>query len=198
MSNIEMIWGDLETTGLDANQDVPLELALVATDRYGRVIAEKSWLVYEHGTPDYLLGMSRLKGEKFVLDMHTENGLLDDLKNEQTYTRHVVDTLAVKWLDELAVADRTIPLSGSSVGSLDRPFILQHFPKLNMKLHYRNIDISSVKELCRLRNPILLENIQTAYSAVSNGVAHRALDDCYASIDEYLAYADEFLITEDR
>ena len=103
---------------------------------------------------------------------------------------------AVDWLIEIGVPPQSLPMAGSSIGSLDRPFALTHFPNLNGFLHYRNVDISSIKEICRRRNPELYENMMRDWEANGSEPQHRVLEDCYSSYDEYQMYLREFLIVE--
>lgn len=189
-------WVDMETTGLDAYSDVPLELGIVLTDLEGGIIAEKKWLVYEQDNERFMAGVRRGHAHPYVSQMHEESGLWDDLLVFKTYARDEVDAEAEAFLIENGVTvEQQIGMAGNSTGSLDRPFSLIHFPKLSFHLGHRNIDISSLKELCKRRNPGLFEQIKHIVEN-KEAATHRVLDDCRACINEYLTYCDEFLIVE--
>jgi oligoribonuclease len=195
--NDEIMWAwmDMETTGLEANLDVPLELGIVLSNIDGEVIAEKKWLVYEQENEDFMKGVDRGRNNTFVRSMHEESGLWDDLRVFKSYSRDEVDMQAVQFLEENGIEAGWIGMAGNSTGSLDRPFTLVHFPKLNVHLGYRNIDMSSLKELMKRLNPDLFKQLEPV---INNKAAamHRVLDDCRACIKEYLAYCNEFLLIE--
>jgi oligoribonuclease len=196
MTEITMAWVDLETTGLNANSEVPLELGIVLTDNHGCVVDQYKDLVYEYDNPEYDRAWDNMI--PYVQTMHDKSGLAKDLHHagrNAGATRHQVDYKVVEWLDDHGIEPGTLPMCGNSIGSLDRPFAIVHFPKLNEFLHYRNIDISTVKELCRRLNPTLFEQIKHIVENKENAT-HRVLDDCIASINEYLVYVDEFLMAE--
>jgi oligoribonuclease (3'-5' exoribonuclease) len=191
-----MVWIDMETTGLSAQDDVPLELGLAISDEWGKIYASIKWLVWEDAK-DFQMGIKRGRDWSFVNDMHTKSGLWRDLEGFETDVRAAVDADAVRWLKENGVEKDQLPLAGSSIGSLDRPFCLIHFPELNEFLSYRNIDISTIKELCKRNNPELYQNLEPLIGTKADAT-HRVLDDIDASIREYQVYCDEYLITADR
>jgi oligoribonuclease len=128
----------------------------------------------------------------FVRDMHRTSGLTDDLLREQLgAVRHMIDYKSIEFLDYCGIDAGTAPLCGNSIGSLDRPFVIQHFPKLNKFLHYRNIDMSSDKELLRMHRPDLYEELKPIIGTKENAT-HRALDDARASIAEYKVYLEHW------
>lgn len=190
-SNIKMCWIDLETTGLSAQNDVPLEVGLKLTDHEGYIFAEASWLVWEPNR-EYADAVASMI--PFVVDMHTKSGLIDDMKGGNT--RFGVEKRMIEFLEENDALDLALPLAGSSIGSLDRPFLLQHFPTFNTAISYRNIDISTLKELCKMNNPTLYERIVPIIGGKEDS-AHRVLSDIDASILEYRTYRDNFLFLED-
>lgn len=196
MNKAEMCFVDIETTGLDANEDVPLELGIVLTTREGDHITEWKTLVWEEGIRDFMHGYDRALHNEFVRQMHNDNDLFSDLTTFDTVTRDEAAEEAVKFLASHGVEKGLMPMAGSSTGSLDRPFTIRHLPKLNNFLSYRNIDISSIKELCKMNNPGLWEQIEPQLGSKEDA-AHRVLEDCYAAIKEYQIYRDEFLIVED-
>jgi oligoribonuclease len=197
MTDVQMAFVDMETTGLDANEDVPLELGIVLTTREGDHIAEWKVLVWEEGIRDFMHGFDRALNNEFVCQMHNDNDLFADLATFDTVTRDEAAEQAVEFLILHGVEEKIMPMAGSSTGSLDRPFTIRHFPKLNNFLSYRNIDISSIKELLKLNNPGLWEKIEPQLGSKEDA-AHRVLEDCYAAIKEYQIYRDEFLIVEDK
>lgn len=197
LSKLEFAWVDMETTGLEANKDVPLELGIILSTNDDQIVASKSWLIWEE-TEDFTAGLRRGHANDFVRSMHQKSGLWNDLANhpELCHSRATVDGLATKWLMQLGVHRQQLPMAGSSIGSLDRPFALVHFPLLNEFLHYRNVDISTLKEICRRRNPKLYENIMERWRSESGEADHRVISDCYASYGEYQMYLEEFLMVE--
>jgi oligoribonuclease len=192
-TKVEMVWLDMETTGLDALQDVPLEVGIILTDRWGNIVKDGKvkYLVWEDA-PAFSEAVHRGRSTEVVNDMHVKSGLWDDLENETHMTRRTVDQMLISFLKNHGVEKGTMPMCGSSVGSLDRPFVIRHFPRLNKFLHYRNIDISTVKELCKLLNPEIYEQIKP-FIGTKEDALHRVMDDCLASIHEYNVYQDEFL-----
>lgn len=189
---------DIETTGLDANKNIPLEFGIKLIDKEGFVFAEKSWLISEP-TLDWQIEMGMGAADKFVGPMHEKSGLWNDLleqRGKTTLTREELDVALCDFLGDNEVRFGKVPMLGNSIGSLDRPFCLIHFPKFNETLSYRNIDISSFKEMCKAHNPSLFENLRPIIGDKSNAT-HRVLDDIDACIVEYRAYVDNFFFTED-
>ena len=192
MPEVEMFWIDLETTGLDANWDVPLEMAVVLTDKHGNTIDSWDTLVWDDGERQYQDAWNEMPD--IVKAMHQQSGLtaaLNDPHGDAPLSRQEVDRMVVNWLARHGVEPFTLPMSGSSVGSLDRPFVIQHFPSLNKFLHYRNIDISSTKEIVRMHRPALLEDAEAELGTKADSF-HRALQDTLASIKEYQFYLRHF------
>ena len=186
---------DMETTGLDARHEVPLEVGIKLIDVFGEVYAEESWLVYEEGKT---YENARNEADPFVQNMHVASGLWVDLDTArssaiQVNTRAEADESMCKWLDDQGVRFGTLPMMGNSIGSLDRPFALIHFPNLNNTLSYRNIDMSTVRLLLKANNPGLWENVEPLVGGSADS-QHRVLDDIDACIREYKVYRDEFLI----
>lgn len=191
-----MCWFDIETTGLDANKDVPLEMGIVLTDDWGGEIASAKCLIMETNFV-YEIGITRGKANNYVRNMHEESGLWDDLACYPKLTRNETELKMIQFLKDWGVEAGTLAMCGNSIGSLDRPCTLVHFPNLNEFLHYRNIDMSTIKEICRRVNPGLFENIKP-FVENKEAATHRVLDDCRASIREYQVYLEEFLIVGDE
>lgn len=193
---ITMAWVDLETTGLDAESEVPLEVGIKLTDDQGFVIAEKAWLVHDE-TGQFKMKIAQAAAHEIVGPMHQKSGLWDDLAERETREYDSVfntDALLVEWMEKQN-APEGLPMVGNSIGSLDRPFCLIHFPLFNEYLGYRNIDMSTLKELCKRHNSALYENLLPIIGTKADA-KHRVLDDIDASITEYRAYLDNFLFTE--
>jgi oligoribonuclease len=169
-----LAWIDLEMTGLDADRHVIVEIAALVTDDDLTIVAEGPDLVV-HQPADALDGM-----EPVVVKMHDDSGL-----------RKAVEASAVS-LDEAgkAVLDflrqhlpeaGTVPLCGNSIAT-DRRFLARHLPELEAWFHYRSIDVSTVKELCRRWYP------QAYDAAPVKAGHHRALDDIRESVAELAFY----------
>lgn len=176
MVNDLLAWMDLEMTGLDPAQHVIVEIATLLTDNDLKVVAEGPELVI-HATADQLAGM-----DKVVVDMHTKSGLLDQIKAAETSLEDATaQTLA--FLKEHIADPGSVPLCGNSIG-MDRRFLAVHMPEVEQFLHYRSIDVTTLKELARRWHPAVLA------SAPRKEVGHRALDDITASIEEMRHYRD--------
>ena len=193
---------DIETTGLDAIRDVPLEIGFALIDKDGNVIDSTDCLVWEQ-TDEFQRGVTRGLRNDFVNDMHVKNGLWAELEglphsNLAIYSREAVDDYLLKVLQAWGLQKGETPMLGNSIGSLDRPFVIQHFPKVNDWLSYRNIDISTIKELCKAHNPKLYEGMVNAgLIGKKDDAPHRVMGDITACIKEYGAYIENFFFIED-
>lgn len=164
---------DLEMTGLDPNQHVIVEIATLITDDDLNIIAEGPELVI-HATEDELSRMDQV-----VIDMHTKSGLLDQIRSS-TVSLEEAGTQTLAFLTEHLDAGK-VPLCGNSIG-MDRRFLAEHLPEIEHYLHYRSVDVSTIKELARRWFPDELKG------APRKGAAHRALDDIKESIKELIHY----------
>jgi oligoribonuclease len=165
---------DLEMTGLDPTRDVIVEIATVVSDDELQIVAEGPDVVVHQ--PDDVLA----KMDPFVVDMHTRSGLLDAIRASTTTLDDAgAETLA--FIRAHAPEPRTVPLCGNSIGT-DRRFLAAYLPAIEEHLHYRSIDVSSIKELVRRWYPKVR---QARPQKVGN---HRALDDIRESIDELRYY----------
>ena len=174
-----LIWIDCEMTGLDLEKDVLVEIAVLVTDSELNVIGEGIDLVIA-ATPEQLAGMN-----EFVTQMHTNSGLITEIPNGISVS--AAEDAIIKYLESASTVAGKSPLAGNSV-SVDRSFIARDMPRLNDYLHYRTIDVSSVKELARRWNAKVYFN-----SPAKTG-NHRALGDIQDSIAELAHYRSNFLI----
>lgn len=165
-----IVWVDLEMTGLDPSRHVIVEVAALVTDAELNIIDDGVDLVV-HATDAELAEM-----DDFVTEMHSSNGLLDDIKASTVSIEEAEDAvleLVAKHCDPAHPA----PLAGNSIAT-DRAFIRAQMPRLDDALHYRMIDVSTVKELSRRWFP------KAYYNQPEKGMAHRALTDIVESIRE--------------
>jgi oligoribonuclease len=164
---------DLEMTGLDAGRHVIVEIATLVTDDDLTVVAEGPDLVV--GTTDEQLATM----DDFVRDMHTSSGLLAEITASEL-TLAEAGRLTLDFIREHVPKPRTVPLAGNSIGT-DRRFLAAHLPDIEEYLHYRSIDVSTIKELAGRWYPGALA------AAPKKAGGHRAMDDIKESLAE-LAY----------
>jgi len=174
-----LVWIDCEMTGLDLQRDALIEIAAVVTDAELNVLGEGVDVVIK--PPDGLLdGMADV-----VRSMHTASGLLDELPSGSTLADAEDRVLA--YIREHVPEPRKAPLAGSSVYT-DRGFITRDLPELDAHLHYRLVDVSSVKELARRWFP------RAYYNAPEKHGGHRALADILESIEELRYYREAVFV----
>jgi oligoribonuclease len=161
---------DLEMTGLDATRDVIVEIATLITDDELNIVAEGPDLVI-HATEEQLAGMDQI-----VVDMHTSSGLLDQIR-ASTVTVPEAGAATLEFLRAHIPEPRTVPLCGNSIG-MDRRFLTAYLPEIEEFLHYRSVDVSTIKELARRWYPADLAEFRKSTSA------HRAMDDIRQSVAE--------------
>lgn len=181
----KMAWLDLETTGLDPKTNTILEIGIVITNENLEAGLEWSKIIIPH--QNYLDGMN-----DFVREMHTKNGLLEDLKSGQKPAMWVdqAETEAIKNLEVLfgfEEQQEKVPLCGSTI-SFDRSFLKQWMPRLDRYFHYRSIDVSSIKELAKYWYPDLKE--------LEKKEVHRSIPDIYESIELLKYYRANLFKTE--
>jgi oligoribonuclease len=169
-----LVWMDLEMTGLDHTSDAIVEIATLITDDELEIIAEGPDLVI-HATDDVLAQM-----DPFVIDMHTRSGLLDEIKGSDI-TLAAAGAATLEFIKLHVPEPMTVPLCGNSIGT-DRRFLATYLPEIEEHLHYRSIDVSSVKELVKRWYPSV-----DAERPHGHG-SHRALDDIRESIREMAYY----------
>ena len=163
-------------TGLDPQKHVIVEIATLITDDELEIVAEGPDLVV-HQDEAALAVM-----DPFVHDMHTKSGLLP-LIGASTTTLEEAGALTLAFIKEHVPTARTVPLCGNSIGT-DRRFLAAYLPEIEEYLHYRSVDVSSIKELARRWYPDVLA--QRGWKAGT----HRALDDIRESLAELQLYRE--------
>ncbi|MCT7655124.1 oligoribonuclease [Oceanimonas sp. NS1] len=167
-----LVWIDLEMTGLEPDEHRIIEIASIVTDKELNILAEGPVLAIHQTAAE--LG----KMDDWNVRTHTGSGLVDRVKASTiTEAEAVAQTLAFlrQWVPE-----GSSPLCGNSIGQ-DRRFLVRHMPELEAFFHYRNVDVSTIKELVRRWQPTLLEQFTKKGS-------HQALDDIRESIAELQFY----------
>ena len=167
-----LVWIDMEMTGLDPEENVVLEIATIVTDKDLNVLAEGPVIAIHQSEEE--LG----KMDDWNVNTHTKSGLVARVKaSEYDEAKAIAETLDFirQWVPE-----RTSPLCGNSIGQ-DRRFMVKHMSDLEAFFHYRNVDVSTIKELVRRWQPELLDQFKKSGS-------HQALDDIRESIAELQFY----------
>lgn len=172
-----LIWIDLEMTGLDPNKNTIIEIATVVTDQHLEIIAEGPVLAIHQ--PDAALAAM----DEWCTTQHGKSGLTERVRRSKI-------TLAEAEQQTLAFLGRylppqTSPMCGNSICQ-DRRFLYHYMPELEQYFHYRQIDVSSIKELCQRWVPQISEGF-------SKESSHLALNDIYDSIAELRYYREQFL-----
>jgi len=160
-------------TGLDAGRHVIVEIATLITDDDLAVVAEG---------PDLVIGATEAQladMDDFVLEMHTTSGLLEEIRSSEL-TLEAAGKMTFDFIRAHVSKPRTVPLAGNSIGT-DRRFLAAHLPDIEEYLHYRSVDVSTVKELAARWYPDALA------AAPKKAGGHRAMDDIKESLAE-LAY----------
>ena len=171
-----LVWMDLEMTGLDHTADVIVEIATLVTDDELNVVAEGPDIAIHHDD-DVLMRM-----DPFVVEMHTRSGLLDQIR-ASTASLDEAGQLTLAFIKEHVPEPRTVPLCGNSIGT-DRRFLAAYLPEIEEYLHYRSVDVSSIKELVRRWYP-------EAYAKRPDKSGnHRAMGDIVDSVNELKYYRD--------
>ncbi|SDD50669.1 oligoribonuclease [Actinokineospora iranica] len=169
-----LVWIDCEMTGLDLGKDALIEIAALVTDSELNVLGDGVDLVI-HADDATLDGMPDV-----VRDMHARSGLTDEVR-ASTLTLADAEQKVLEYVRAWVPEVRTAPLCGNSIAT-DRGFIARDMPALDAHLHYRMVDVSSIKELCRRWYPRIY------YAQPDKGLAHRALADILESIRELRYY----------
>lgn len=199
---------DMETSGLSVHADFPLELGIGIYDDDLNELAMNSWLIRDEGW------RSQLAKNEYVENMHVKNGLIADIlslpdeyyevdaegkQHTLDFSAHVVSLMSWRWLtNDCGLTPNKFPLTGSSVGSLDRSFLREFLSEVHHFFTYRDIDVSSLKELCKRHNPTLYSAMMKLPEFLDTNKKHRVRDDIRASVAELKFYIENFLKVQPR
>ncbi|WP_435131962.1 oligoribonuclease [Plesiomonas shigelloides] len=172
-----LIWIDMEMTGLNPDTDKVLEIATIVTDKHLNILAEGPVLAI-HQPDDVLAGM-----DDWCTRTHTESGLVARVR-ASTCSEAQAEAQTLDFLAQWVPAGAS-PICGNSIGQ-DRRFLYRHMPQLEQYFHYRYLDVSTLKELARRWKPEIL-------SGFSKQGTHLALDDIRESIAELRYYRENFI-----
>ncbi len=175
----KLVWIDCEMTGLDLATDGLIEVAVLVTDGELNVLGDGVDVLIQP-RPGQLEAMG-----DFVREMHTKSGLLDALVDAvpmEDATGMIMD-----YVRQYVPVERRAPMAGNTIGT-DRAFLARDMPELESWVHYRNVDVSSIKELARRWYPKVL------YQAPAKGGNHRALADIQESIEELRYYREAVFV----
>ena len=176
-SDDNLIWLDMEMSGLNTEADKVLELATLVTDPHLNIIAEGPVIVI-HQTEEVLNGM-----DAWNQSTHSKSGLIERVKHS-SFDEAYASEATIEFLKK-HIAPNKSPMCGNSICQ-DRRFMAKHMPNLESYFHYRNLDVSVFKELSRRWRPSLYQG----FKKISK---HEALSDIYDSIDELKYYREHFL-----
>ncbi|WP_084074938.1 oligoribonuclease [Demequina sp. NBRC 110052] len=179
MASDHLVWIDCEMTGLDLENDALVEVACLVTDAELNVLGEGVSVVIKP-SPAAVAQMN-----DFVRDMHVTSGLLPEL--EHGMTMEEAERLVCEYVDAHVPAGARAPLAGNTVG-MDKAFLERDMPNLMGRLHYRVVDVSSLKELVRRWYP------RVFFNAPEKTGGHRALGDIQDSIRELRYYRETVLV----
>ncbi|MFI2662714.1 oligoribonuclease [Micromonospora carbonacea] len=169
-----LVWIDCEMTGLDLGRDALIEVAALVTDPDLNVLGDGVDVVV-HADEAALAAMPEI-----VRTMHGKSGLTEEVRRS-TVTLAEAEDMVLDYVTSHVKDARSAPLCGNSIAT-DRGFIARDMPRLDAHLHYRMIDVSSIKELCRRWYP------RVYFGQPKKGLAHRALADIRESIRELEYY----------
>ncbi|GLY28264.1 oligoribonuclease [Kineosporia sp. NBRC 101731] len=180
-SQDRIVWIDCEMTGLDLGKDALIEVAALVTDSQLNVLGEGVDVVIRppDGVVDTMVDVVRT--------MHTTSGLLTELDGGVTLQE--AQKLVLDYIKAWVPDPRKAPLAGNSVGT-DRAFLLRDMPEIDAHLHYRIVDVSSIKELARRWYP------RVYFASPSKNGGHRALADIRESIEELKYYREVLFVPQ--
>jgi oligoribonuclease len=170
----ELVWIDCEMTGLDLGSDKLIEIAALVTDAELNILGDGVDVVI-HAEDAALSSMVDV-----VTEMHTRSGLIEEVR-ASTVDLATAEAMVLDYIGNHVKQPKMAPLAGNSIAT-DRSFIARDMPTLDSFLHYRMIDVSSIKELCRRWYPRIY------FGQPTKGLAHRALADIHESIRELQFY----------
>lgn len=179
--NDRLVWIDCEMTGLDLAVDELVEIAVVVTDFELRPV-DPGFQVVIRPSEAALTNMN-----DFVTKMHKTSGLITEIPQGVTLAEAEEQTLA--YIKRFAPVERKSPLAGNTIGT-DRMFLAKYMPQVDQWLHYRNVDVSSIKELSRRWYP------RVFFQAPAKDGGHRALADILESIRELRYYREAVFVDE--
>jgi oligoribonuclease len=175
-----LVWVDCEMTGLNLGSDALIEVAALVTDPDLNVLGDGVDVVI-HADDAHLDGMIDV-----VREMHQKSGLTDEVR-ASAVTMVEAELIVMDYITQYVPEPRTAPLCGNSIAT-DRGFLARDMPLLDNHLHYRMIDVSSIKELCRRWYP------RVYFGQPQKGLAHRALADIKESIRELAYYRQTIFV----
>ena len=176
-----LVWIDCEMTGLDLTSDVLIEVAALVTDGELNVLGDGVDVIVKPA-PAALGQMT-----DFVREMHAKSGLLDVL--DEGLDLATAEEQVLAYIREYVPGVRSAPLAGNTIGT-DRAFLARDMPELEQHVHYRNVDVSSVKELARRWYP------RAFYNTPKKSGNHRALADIRESIEELRYYREAIFVAQ--
>ncbi|HCS62449.1 MAG TPA: oligoribonuclease [Microbacterium sp.] len=179
--NDRLVWIDCEMTGLDLEHDELVEIAVVVTDFELRIL-DPGFQVVIKPSDSALANMN-----DFVTNMHETSGLINEIPDGISLADAEAQTLA--YIQQFVPQERKAPLAGNTIGT-DRMFLAKYMPQIDQWLHYRNVDVSSVKELSRRWYP------RVFFQAPAKDGGHRALADILESIRELQYYRQAVFVDE--
>jgi oligoribonuclease len=180
-SSDRLVWIDCEMTGLDLNSDELVEIAVVVTDFDLNILDPGLDIVIK---PD----ASALENMgDFVRNMHTSSGLIEEIPHGVSVAE--AEYQVIEYLLKFIPEDQRAPLAGNSIGT-DRAFLARYMPRLDKQLHYRNVDVSSIKELAHRWFP------RAYFNAPAKDGGHRALADILESIRELAYYRKSVFVAD--
>jgi oligoribonuclease len=180
-SSDRLVWIDCEMTGLDLESDELVEIAVVITD-YDLNLVDPGLDIVIKPDASALDGMG-----DFVRQMHTTSGLIEEIPNGVSVADAEYQVL--EYVLKFIPADQRAPLAGNSIGT-DRAFLAKFMPRLDAQLHYRNVDVSSIKELARRWYP------RAYFNSPPKDGGHRALADILESIRELAYYRQAVFVAD--
>ncbi|WP_340621815.1 oligoribonuclease [Xenorhabdus siamensis] len=176
-SENNLIWIDLEMTGLDPERDRIIEIATIVTDSELNILAEGP-VIAVHQSDEQLALM-----DDWNVRTHTASGLVERVK-QSSFDEVQAEKATIAFLEQWVPAGKS-PICGNSIGQ-DRRFLFRYMPELEKYFHYRYLDVSTLKELARRWKPELL-------AGLSKKNSHQALDDIRESIAELVYYREHFI-----
>jgi len=180
-SSDRLVWIDCEMTGLDINNDELVEIAVVVTD-FDLNILDPGLDIVIKPDASALTNMG-----DFVRNMHTSSGLIEEIPNGVSVAEAEYQVL--EYVLRFVPEDQRAPLAGNSIGT-DRAFLAKYMPRLDKQLHYRNVDVSSIKELAHRWFP------RAYFNAPAKDGGHRALADILESIRELAYYRQSVFVAD--